>query len=150
MAKMNITRNNNKQMLNSAGNDIASANRSVRMPLAPFTNRSTRPTLATRTTRSSVGDTKYFSIMSLSTKPKKDHTFVNNFLTTICCEIAIVRKCLHDAMSWHFIQEILFLKKILLISHVLKYQKLVFWIVSEFLFSLFCYQIENMQKLFQF
>lgn len=56
-------------MLNKAGKDIASANKSVRIPFAPFTNRSTLPTLATLTTRRSVGDTKYFSIKSLSTSP---------------------------------------------------------------------------------
>lgn len=69
IAKMNITKNSNRQMLNKAGNDMANANSNVRIPLAPLTKRRTRPTLATRTTRSKVGDTKYFSMMSLSTRP---------------------------------------------------------------------------------
>lgn len=69
MAKMNITKNSSRQMLNRAGRDMANANSNVRIPLAPLTRRSTRPTLATRTTRSNVGDTKYFSIRSLSTRP---------------------------------------------------------------------------------
>lgn len=59
-------------MLNKAGNDMANANSNVRIPLAPLTKRRTRPTLATLTTRSSVGDTKYFSMMSLSTRPRCD------------------------------------------------------------------------------
>jgi hypothetical protein len=70
MAKINITKNSSKQILNKAGNDMANAKSSVRIPFAPFTRRSTRPTLATRTTRKRVGDTKYFSIKSLRTKPK--------------------------------------------------------------------------------
>ncbi|KYN29781.1 hypothetical protein ALC57_00786 [Trachymyrmex cornetzi] len=69
IAKINITKNSSRQMLKRAGNDIARAKRRVRIPLAPFTSRSTRPTFATLTTRSKVGDTKYFSIMSLSTRP---------------------------------------------------------------------------------
>lgn len=48
---------------------MAKANNRVLMPFAPFTKRNTRPTLATRTTRNSVGDTKYLEIKSLSTKP---------------------------------------------------------------------------------
>lgn len=59
-------------MLNSAGRDMARANSSVLMPLAPFTRRNTRPTLATLTTLSSVGDTKYFSMMSFSTRPENE------------------------------------------------------------------------------
>lgn len=69
IAKINITKNNNKQILNKAGNDMANAKSNVLIPFAPLTKRSTRPTLATRTTRSNVGDTKYFSIRSLSTRP---------------------------------------------------------------------------------
>ena len=69
MAKMNMTKNSSRQMLNKAGNDIANANSSVLIPFAPLTKRRTRPTLATLTTRSNVGDTKYFSMMSLSTRP---------------------------------------------------------------------------------
>lgn len=66
-----MMRNSSRQILNNAGNDIAKANSNVRIPLAPFTKRNTRPTLATRTTRNNVGDTKYFSIKSLSTRPTK-------------------------------------------------------------------------------
>lgn len=69
MAKINITKNNRRQILNSAGKDMASANNNVLMPFAPFTRRKTLPTFATRTTLSNVGDTKYFSIISLSTSP---------------------------------------------------------------------------------
>lgn len=70
MAKINITRKSSKQMLKRAGKDMARANNSVRIPLAPLTRRSTRPTFATRTTRRRVGDTKYFSIRSLNTRPR--------------------------------------------------------------------------------
>ena len=52
------------------GMDMARAKRRVRIPLAPLTKRNTRPIFATRTTRRSVGDTKYFSIKSLSTIPE--------------------------------------------------------------------------------
>jgi len=74
MAKINITRKRSKHMLKSAGSDMANANSRVRIPLAPFTSRSTRPTFATRTTRNRVGDTKYFSIMSDSTRPVDEKT----------------------------------------------------------------------------
>lgn len=70
MAKINIIKNSRRQILNRAGNDIANANNRVRIPFAPLTKRSTRPTFATRTTRSKVGDTKYFSIKSLRTRPR--------------------------------------------------------------------------------
>jgi hypothetical protein len=70
IAKMNMTKNNRRHILNKAGKDIAKAKSKVRIPFAPFTKRNTRPTFATLTTRSSVGDTKYFSIKSLSTRPE--------------------------------------------------------------------------------
>lgn len=77
MANINITKKSNKQMLNSAGSDMANANSNVRIPLAPLTKRNTRPTFATRTTRRSVGDTKYFSMISLRTRPERNKK--------ICC-----------------------------------------------------------------
>lgn len=79
IAKMNITKNSRRQMLNSAGKDMASANNNVLIPLAPFTRRSTLPTFATLTTLNNVGDTKYFSIISLSTRPANTH------LISYCC-----------------------------------------------------------------
>lgn len=77
MAKINITKNSRRQMLNSAGKDMASANNNVLIPLAPFTKRSTRPTFATLTTLNNVGDTKYFSIISLSTRPANEMITLN-------------------------------------------------------------------------
>lgn len=77
MAKMNMTRKSSRQMLNKAGNDMANANSSVRIPFAPLTKRNTRPTFATRTTRSNVGDTKYFSMISLRTRPAKQRANCN-------------------------------------------------------------------------
>lgn len=71
IANMNMTRNSNKHILNNAGSDMAKANNRVLIPFAPFTKRNTRPTLATLTTRRSVGDTKYLDIKSLNTKPIK-------------------------------------------------------------------------------
>lgn len=71
---MNITKKSSRHILNKAGMDMAKANNSVLIPLAPFTNRRTRPTFATRTTRSNVGETKYFSMISLKTRPEKQRS----------------------------------------------------------------------------
>lgn len=76
IANMNITKKSKRQMLNNAGKDIANANNRVLIPLAPFTKRKTLPTFATRTTLKRVGETKYFSIRSLSTRPAKFKQYI--------------------------------------------------------------------------
>ena len=65
-------------MLKRAGMDMARANSNVRMPLAPLTSLSTRPILATLTTLNKVGETKYFSIRSLSNIPVTRECFSLN------------------------------------------------------------------------
>jgi hypothetical protein len=55
IAYINMTRKSRSPIFTSAGKEMARANKSVLMPLAPFTNLNTLPTRMTRTTLKTVG-----------------------------------------------------------------------------------------------
>lgn len=79
IAKINMTKNRRSPILNNAGIETASENSRVRIPLADLTSRKIRPTLKIRTTRSSVGETKYFLMISARNRPeiKNKNSIIN-------------------------------------------------------------------------
>jgi len=76
-----MMRNNRRPMLKSAGIETASENSRVLMPLADLTRRRMRPIRNTRSTRSRVGDTNIFSIISFIARPATSQKVSNKYRT---------------------------------------------------------------------
>ncbi len=71
-----MTKNNKRPMFSNAGTEMTKANRSVRIPRAPFTKRSTRPTLTTLTIRKTVGEKLINDLINFSKiTPFNNYTF---------------------------------------------------------------------------
>ena len=66
--------------MNKAGSETANENNKVLIPFADFTKRRTLPTRKTRTTRSSVGDTKNSCMYLANATPEIDENIKKQWM----------------------------------------------------------------------